>query len=232
MVLEDDVDWDVTFRSQLEYYALGSQALLNTTTIQQPQPFSPYGDGWDLQFLGHCGVWADSADARRFLIHNDGSVLPRSRFPNNGPDMSPYANTTRVMFKADGMICTYGYAMTQRTARKLIKNLSIDTYSGAFDLGLQDLCKEGGRGGAALNCLSVHPPLIEMHRSAGSLAKDSDIVSYEADSVRMQAVSDRIVRSTRLNLDVLIDGRRDLAVSQWPNEMPDLKGRSIVTEMR
>ncbi|KAL8356257.1 hypothetical protein RB601_001527 [Gaeumannomyces tritici] len=83
LILEDDIDWDVRLKSQLQTFSLASQAFLQpldghshgrslsallrdegdaTTTLpripqlpHQPQG-SPYGTGWDVLWLGHCGT--------------------------------------------------------------------------------------------------------------------------------------------------------------------------------
>lgn len=86
LILEDDVDWDVRIKSQMENFAKASRLLLqplqgtsdryldpsypHPTSNQKPKEFhidwehttepssSPYGDvdRWDLLWLGHCGA--------------------------------------------------------------------------------------------------------------------------------------------------------------------------------
>lgn len=64
LILEDDVDWDVRLKPQLELIAEGSRSLLTSPDLEATRfstpmakaPFtSPYGPGWDLMWLGHCG---------------------------------------------------------------------------------------------------------------------------------------------------------------------------------
>lgn len=89
-MLEDDIDWDVRLKDQLQTFSLASRAFLQplegdphghslatlprdegddtiATTVplskvlQTPTPpprprMSPYGDGWDVLWLGHCGT--------------------------------------------------------------------------------------------------------------------------------------------------------------------------------
>lgn len=77
LILEDDADWDIRLKSQLQIFARAAQLFthpdsristptdLNKVTnipvssIPSPskQPFSsPYGTNWDVLWLGHCGT--------------------------------------------------------------------------------------------------------------------------------------------------------------------------------
>ena len=221
LILEDDADWDVDFRSQLELVALGSQTLLDTP--QTTDPLSPYGDGWDLIWLGHCASQPDDGDYRRFLMKNDPTVTPPSHRVNFGgvPDMTPYDNSTRIMYFTKGSTCTYAYALSFHGAQKVLKWLSMDVYNKPVDFGLHDMCAEKERG---FRCLGVFPQIIGDHKPAGGANKDSDIGDGKATKVRERGFSYNIVRSTRLNVDLLIDGKRDEATSQWPEDTPTLTG--------
>ena len=107
MVIEDDADWDVGLRNQLEHIALGTQTLLETP--KKSTPFSPYGDEWDMIWLGHCSSQPVNDDFRRFLIKNDHTVTPPNHRANWAatPDMSPYDNNTSIEYFSKGGTCTY-----------------------------------------------------------------------------------------------------------------------------
>lgn len=227
LIMEDDADWDVNFRSQLEYIALGSQTLLDSPKDKTPE--SPYGDGWDLIWLGHCASQPDDGDNRRFVMKNDPNVTPVRHRTNYGgiPDMSPYDNSTRIMYFSKGSTCTYAYALSLHGARKMIKWLSMDIYQGPIDFGLHDMCANKERG---FKCIGVFPQIIADHKPAGSGNKDTDIGTGN-DNIREKGFSYNIVHSTRLNVDALIDGHKDKVVSQWPKDTPNLKG-PIITEFK
>ncbi|KAL8641458.1 MAG: hypothetical protein Q9226_008633, partial [Calogaya cf. arnoldii] len=72
IVFEDDADWDVSFKDQLAEFAMGSRYISDTMT----SPRSPYGDDWDLLWLGHCSAQQDAQDGRRLVIENDDTVPP------------------------------------------------------------------------------------------------------------------------------------------------------------
>lgn len=224
LIMEDDADWDVDFRTQLEHVALGAQTLLDTP--KNSEPASPYGDGWDLIWLGHCASQPLPDDDRRVLMKNDRSVTPFTHRVNFGdiPDMSPYDNTTRLMYFSKGSTCTYSYALSLHGAQKVLKWLSMDVYNQPVDFGLADMCSDKKRG---FKCIGVFPQIIADHKPAGGAIKDSDIGFGDpkgSEGSRQKGFSYNIVRSTRLNVDALIDGKREQAESQWPEEWQDLKG--------
>lgn len=228
MIMEDDADWDVAFRSQLETFALGSQTLLETST--KTAPLSPYGDGWDMLWLGHCASQPVNDDWRRVLIKNDPTVTPPSHRVNwaeTPEDMSKYDNSTRVIYFSKGGTCTYSYALSYHGAQKLLKWLSMDIYGKAIDFGLHDMCSKPARN---FKCLSVFPQIVAEHKGAGGSNKDSDIGPGGTQS-RKKGFTYNIVHSTRMNADALIDARLDDVVSQWPDDTPTLIG-PVVTEFR
>jgi len=223
--MEDDADWDIAFRTQLEYIALGAQTLQNSPKDSTPN--SPYGDDWDLIWLGHCASQPVPGDDRRFFMKNDPNVTPFLHRTNYGgvPDMTPYDNTTRMMYWTRGSTCTYSYALSLHGARKVIKWLSMDIYSGPIDFGLHDMCQKKERG---FKCIGVFPQIIADHKPAGAGNKDTDI-GDGGDNIRQKGISFNIVHSTRMNVDQLMDGRMDEIERQWPQDDPHLKG-PIVTE--
>lgn len=227
IIIEDDADWDFNLRSIMEYIALGSQALLDTP--QDEAPRSPYGDGWDLMWFGHCASSSIKGDDRRFIIKNDPNVPPRQHRANYGdiPDMSAYDDNTRIMFFTAGNTCTYSYALSYHGAAKVLKYLSMDIFNKPIDFGLREMCEKKDRG---FRCISVFPQIFGEHKPAGANERDSDIDPQNRSSVRIKGYSHNTVHSTRLNVEHLIDGRMDLLENQY-GEDPHLEG-PIVTEYR
>ncbi|KAL8935790.1 MAG: hypothetical protein Q9216_005259 [Gyalolechia sp. 2 TL-2023] len=220
LIFEDDADWDVSFRSQLLSFATGSQWLLDTP--QGHIPHSPYGDDWDLLWLGHCALAPIDTDPRRVLFENDPSTTPFKHRFNLGkiPDMTHYDNTTRIMYASNGGTCLYAYALSYRGAQKILFHLSMSYYHRPVDFGIREMCEDKARN---FRCVGVFPQMVDSHRGAGSSSKDSDI-SHGEEQVRKKGFSYNIVRSTRLNIGHLIDGDVDAVESQWPGEVPELEG--------
>lgn len=204
-------------KSQLQTYALGSQYLTNS--IDDPATQSPYGDGWDLLYLGHCASNPTAEDNRRFVVENDPTVAPVKHRMNFGtiPNMDAYDNTTRIMFAASGGVCTYAYALSNRGAQKILYHLSMSVYSGPVDLGLRDMCSKKDRD---FKCIGVFPQLVDSHRGAGNDSRDSDISNREGN-FRSKGFTHNIVHSTRLNVNNLISGGE--IENQWEKDMEPLE---------
>ncbi len=73
MIWEDDVDWDVMVKTQMTEFARGTRHLQDAVAPME----SPYGDGWDILTVGHCGLANDvSEDQRYWVIENDPTAIP------------------------------------------------------------------------------------------------------------------------------------------------------------
>ncbi|KAI1117024.1 glycosyltransferase family 25 protein [Nemania sp. NC0429] len=210
LIIEDDMDWDVRLKTQLEQVAEGARAILPSST----QPSSPYGDAWDVLWLGHCGEIfpetlpenAGKPEHPKYIIHNDETVPPLSKLTGL-VEFGRYPEFTRWVHVSGGPICSFAYALSQSGARKVLLDLSVDHLGGAFDNALAALCRDGASGnadGLRAKCISVTPPVFFHHRSKGSVAKDSDIQNAGPDDVpvpvREKGTTENIVWSARNNI--------------------------------
>lgn len=62
--MEDDADWDVSLKSQLHTVAEKTPILGNVALDQRT--LNPYGDEWDLLWLGNCATPAGPEDSQTF----------------------------------------------------------------------------------------------------------------------------------------------------------------------
>ncbi|KAI0805013.1 hypothetical protein GGR55DRAFT_681300 [Xylaria sp. FL0064] len=235
LVLEDDVDWDVRLKTQMETFAVGSKMWLDVeqekrqilsrlgnlgsgkpereglkaessaasnsftesngegavkeefdrdtislppnlpSTILNAAVYSenPYGEDWDVLWLGHCG--ADLPTTRqepspagspfcsslKIAIPDDMTVpapkhLQPHPFALHDALADAYPAHTRVVHAACGNVCSLAYAVSQRGARRLLRRFTEDGYVAQWDLMLRDYCmgkytngdeEEGGGGG-------------------------------------------------------------------------------------
>ena len=221
LLFEDDADWDISFKSQLELFAAGSRVL--STTPPTDKPHSPYGDDWDLLWLGHCGIRRQPNDSQVFVIDNDPAVPPPNHRGNFGgkPDMTSYANSTRIVFRCGGGLCVYAYALSFRGAQKMLLRQNTREGYAPFDLSLDNMC----RNDPDFYCLSVFPQIIDSHKAAGPHNRDSDLGDMsQVKEVRKKGYTFNIVRSVRLNVKQLIMGRGgDELEPQWPDQ-PEVQG--------
>ena len=220
LIMEDDADWDINFKGQLLEFARGSRYVLGQ---EHEKTSSPYGDGWDLLWLGHCGARNhEDMDTRHWVIENDPTAVPPELWSwfRRQPNMSPPGlNTTkynRLVYKPVRGLCTYGYAVTIQGARRLLWEQNLGKAQPS-DRALNSFCQY--QGGV---CVAPYPALIGSHKPAGDTAKDSDRVDpSKPGTVRTVGQTLEIVFSTKLNLRELVFGKpgeKTRVKSQWPEK--------------
>jgi hypothetical protein len=190
-----------------------------------PPKESPYGDEWEILWLGHCGMnfpkqgdddavnWIPKG---RVVRSNDLTVPEMQHIysVSQVKDLEQYPNNTRVVSHAKEGICSLGYAVTQASARRLLYHLGVAEITGPFDIMLRQFC-DGAAGKGHHNCLAVRPGLFQHHRPAGLKAYNSDI-SDHGQEIRKKARSDNLRWPVRTNFDALLAGRDDY-VDQFPD---------------
>ena len=204
LILEDDVDWDIRLKSQLVDFAKGTRYLLNTTESTKTQ--SPYGDGWDVLWVGLCHDRLATDDSRLYVIHNDPSV---PNFANiralQEPHLKEFGEHSRLVHVAGGPICSFGYAVSNKGAQKLLFGLSVKELRGIFDNALSWWCTDHSQGA---KCIVAQPTYFFHHRPAGKANKASDIQDY-GNITYEKGYTQNIRWSTRINLEKLIMNQKD-----------------------
>lgn len=236
LVMEDDADWDVNLKNQLLDFARGSKFLQQS---EQVATESPYGDDWDLLWLGHCGVYnGPSASQYYYVTREDPTVVPPELFTwwrrqpdRHHPALS--ANYSRLVFEAKGGLCSAGYAISQRGARLLLNQQTQSlTPSDVADRALARFCNDYRPEGAGARCIAPYPALVGAHGAAGPMGKDSDRQNV-SDNWREVGVTSHIVFSTRMNFKGLLGVRgteQGVIRSQWPEKtmLADYSGELVL----
>jgi hypothetical protein len=191
-----------------------------------PPTTSPYGDNWDLLWVGHCGMHfpfqhSKTVPKGRVIRLGDETVAPRRNlWTINVPFTlkETYPEHTRAYHHVQEGVCTLGYALSQRGARRLLHEVALKDVSHAYDLLLRFFCEgEEGRG-AGRQCLTTQPALFHHHRMAGMVSAMSDIGDHgKNNEFREKAMTDMVRWSVRLNAEALMEGRTDF-VDQYPDE--------------
>ncbi|PWY78258.1 hypothetical protein BO70DRAFT_363143 [Aspergillus heteromorphus CBS 117.55] len=213
IVMEDDVDWDVTIKTQLQSFALAVRALQGT---DQNATTSPYGDDWDILWLGHCGVLCQT-DVPFFLSPNDSTVLPPHHYLpywRDPPPMEIPPHTRMACAVGDG-VCSIVYAVSYHAAQKILSALSVNPadlqekidIGAQFDVSLGRMCGNG-----YLRCFAAFPSITGGYQPAGPWNKASDIHDENQDV--HPASSNGVMYSTMLNINRLLGGE-DNVVSTW-----------------
>ncbi|MCJ1398765.1 hypothetical protein MMC11_001966, partial [Xylographa trunciseda] len=227
LIMEDDADWDVRLKLLLKEFAISYHALAQTpdaTTLDfnelpftQMPGISPYGDDWDLLWLGHCGMQLPS---RGLAIHQNDESVPETQYLrswdiNESTPLAIYPPHTRVVMRqAQTPVCSLVYAVSQRGARKLLYSLSLQKLDSPYDVMLRAWC-EGLDGNEANVCPGVLPQLFDHYRRAGSKTIDSDI-SEPNQEIRAKAETLNIRWSVRLNMEKLLSGN-----ATFDDQFPD-----------
>ncbi|KAK4238965.1 glycosyltransferase [Achaetomium macrosporum] len=188
-----------------------------------PPTHSPYGDEWDVLWIGHCGMHfpfesSPHVPKQRVIRLRDETVAPKQNlWTYNIPFTlkETYPPHTRAYHHVQEGVCSLGYAVTQRGAQKLLYEVGLKDVSEAFDLLLRYYC-EGEKGRApGRQCLTTQPGLFQHHRTVGPMSAMSDIGDH-GDEWRETPMTDMIRWSVRLNADALLEGRGEF-VDQFPD---------------
>jgi len=195
---------------------------LQNTKGMQPHG-SPYGDSWDMLWLGSFHWNQPEFDHKYYLIENDPTVPPLNhRYARwAGTEALLDLNNTRAVFRAGYGVGLTGYAVTQDAARRMLATVSLppNVVESAIDRKYGRMCGHYDNE-LALNCIGVYPPLIAMHRFAGSTKADSDIVdNSKEDHVHPEYAYD-LVYSTTMNLPALAMGATTVK-AQWPKDVAE-----------
>ncbi|RYP60825.1 hypothetical protein DL771_010357 [Monosporascus sp. 5C6A] len=231
LIVEDDMDWDTRLKSQLPMIAQGARQPFPAPRPHPPP--SPYGWGWDLLWLGHCGeVFPDLLDenkgnptedygirymSRKFTVLDDPTVPDLDKVTGL-IDFRTELPHTRWVHIMGAPICTFAYALSNRGARKVLFDLSVNHLTGPLDNALAGLCRrvvssygtldpdEAGDRGLDTKCTSVTPPIFFHHKAKGPVNADSDIQTVAGGEIREHGTTENIVWSARGNLRNMIMG--------------------------
>lgn len=229
LIIEDDVDWDMRLKSLLQDFAVSSNYLLQQNAqhptrvrlqdIRLPSgpPTSPYGDNWDVLWLGHCGM--DVPRDSGLVVHEQDESVPEVKYlksldQNAISPLVDYPPHTRLTMTQKEGVCSLAYAVSQSGARKLLYRIGLQRLEGAYDIMLRQFC-EGTHGEEAHVCLGVLPQLFDHYRRIGPKSADSDI-SPAPDQSRKEAYTYNIRQSVRLNMGQIVRGETEY-VDQWPD---------------
>ncbi|KAI1747979.1 hypothetical protein F4782DRAFT_519146 [Xylaria castorea] len=183
---------------------------------------SPYGDEWDVLWLGHCGMHFPFTDGKLIpkgrVVQSDQTVpqLHHLWTVSDSNDLKEqYPNHTRVTHHVQDGICSLGYAVNRRSARKLIHEIGLKRVNTAFDIMLRWFCEGTGDPNRGYhNCLTTQPSLFQIHLAAGPKKYNSDISDHGGGE---QEEKTEVLRwSVKMNTEALLDGRIDL-VDQYPD---------------
>ncbi|KAK9416917.1 hypothetical protein SUNI508_09389 [Seiridium unicorne] len=225
LIIEDDMDWDANIQTQLYHFAAASKQLQVGWKQDEPATIgnSPYGQDWDMLWVGMCGSTLDEdlpewlqippeqKDARKVIISDDPTVPSRNHIKGNmGFSWDVYPPQSRMVFIPGDNICSFAYALSYSGAQKALQYLGLEGQHKPFDNHLSDLCRLRANG---MRCVSITPSLFVHHKPKGNTNGDSDINGPGKGTIREVGFTENILYSTRLNLRNLITGQQ--LEKQW-----------------
>ncbi|KAL3479617.1 hypothetical protein BJX99DRAFT_221933 [Aspergillus californicus] len=212
IIMEDDADWDVSLKTQLQSFAIAVRALQGSDDFPSD---SPYGHDWDILWLGHCGVECKT-DQPSFLTPNDPTILPPHHFLPywRDPPAQDRPDGSRLTCTVGDGVCSIVYAVSFRGAQRILAALSVNPSGLAnqidigaqFDVSLGRMCGNG-----YLRCFAPYPSLTGGYTPAGPATKGSDINGPAAetfDGPIEGPFSNGVMYSTMFNIVRLINGER------------------------
>lgn len=211
LLTESDVDWDPRIRDQLSLFAVASANTSNTSPDsrallsyipfdnQSDEHISPYGDDWDLLWIGHNGAYGNT-----FHSYTDPTAPPYDKeFEDMTPnvhgsiefDHSARQEDERLAFYPQFGVGTQGYAISLWGAMKLVA-LS-EKMDREVDVWIARRCADG-----SIKCISVWPQILADSQSPTNMGvPDDGLLSDEVKGGRT------IQYSTRKNVDALREGK-------------------------
>ena len=148
-VVEDDIDWDIGIRAQMRL--ISDNVRRHTQTPYADS--SPFGHGWDVLWLGHCG----DELAEDHLAYADSTIRDVdivTAWDKKWAMIEGLAPGHRAVQTVQGASCTFGYGVTHAGATKILQFLGAGQDE-AFDVEMMHQCEQGH-----LQCLSVLPELM------------------------------------------------------------------------
>lgn len=179
----------------------------NTREETIPPRVSPYGDDWDVLWLGHCGMSIPTPGthihARGRVVHTGDVTVPRREVvsTDGGPPtlIVDYPDHTRLTHHVHVPVCSVAYAVSQRGARRILYELSIRNYTSEYNNMLREMCDGEEMRTVKLTCLTTQPALFTHWWPRGIRKKESDIDSNR-DGWREVGESKNIRWSVRMNM--------------------------------
>ena len=193
---------------------LGYDLTPNSAPSTSEPQLSPYGDNWDVLWLGHCGVRFPAPDQTipkgRYLVSEDETVPSfRHRKTLHEEIQQQYKEHDRIIHHAMGPICTFAYAVSQRGARRILQEIGLQSFHGPYDNLMAGFCDRH-------TCITSQPQYFNHWRAPGSGDRDSEINGFGNGQFRERGFSENVRFSVRLNIHRLLDGSKELE-DQYPS---------------
>lgn len=218
VIMESDVDWDLRIRDSMEGMTGAAKSIADWPftgykhSKDLSQDLSPYGDKWDLMWIGHCGTSADGNG--RIYTFNDTSAPDEEHAWDfaSRPGEGHRPPGTRIVFQMRKTVCTTGYAMSLQGARKFEKHFR--EANSPIDLKMWGHCENDPK----LACLSVWPQIISMAESKSNIQHTGGGQSFGHEAEEEKVVAGNGIQvSARVNANKKTAGDSQKWIWEWKN---------------
>ncbi|KAL9099228.1 MAG: hypothetical protein Q9163_005243 [Psora crenata] len=218
LIVESDADWDMRIKQSMVGVGEGARAIADwpfnpRSSAEDNKSVSPYGDKWDLIWIGHCGSSANG-DGRIYAF-NDTAAPDEDHAWAFGerPAEGHRPPGTRIVYQLDMNVCTTSYAISNQGAHKLEQ--IFQEANSPIDLKLWDACANNPR----LACLAVWPQVISMTESRTNIKHTEGGLSLGHEVTEEKIVAGKSIQvSARVNAHF---GTADKGPEGWTWEWRD-----------
>ena len=180
LVVEDDVDWDIRIKNSMKLLSVAVRKF----TWTSEEDSSPYGNSWDLLWIGHCAEPTRN-DTRRLLYKDPSAPDPEKYiaphwFPWSMDYMDGLALGKRSVQRSVHTDCSFAIAFSKRGAIKVLKYAGIGEDT-SFDTRLKNGCKRKD-----LSCLTVTPELMHHYTPPGDFGHISAVANANQKGSRVE----------------------------------------------
>lgn len=207
LIMESDADWDLRIKEVMQGVASASKRLVDWPFDVQTRPgIFPYGDKWDIIWIGHCGSW--NHDNHRIYSFNDSTVPPEDyeyTFADK-PQDGQHRPGTRLVFPLGYAVCSTAYAISNAGAVKLEKEFREG--SDNVDLRIASICREN----QDVTCLGVWPQLITAAITETNIEHPPGEIVTGENAVNGWHPGPGLQYSARLNAEKVLNG---LSMEEW-----------------
>ncbi|KAL7660049.1 hypothetical protein ACMYSQ_002938 [Aspergillus niger] len=203
---------------QLKGLALGSQQIPKINAPERNATTdSPYGDSWDVLWIGHCGMKCNSSSPVQVMPH-DITAMPSRYLPPYLYDApAGTGNNVRMTCIIEKAACSAAYAITYGASQKILAALTRLTDADNLDFPdlLSELCDNG-----SLECYSSYPSLVGRWKRGRREEYSSDNDQEAVD--RQMSHSSGVMYSTLGNIEHILGGECTVRASIDDAIVPEL----------
>ena len=213
LIMESDVDWDMRIKQSMVGVGKGAKAIADwpfdpdppspslgksrhpkDISVSQPRP---YGEKWDLLWIGHCGSSANG-DGRIYAFNDSAAPDEDHAWAyGNRPAEGHRPEGTRIVYQLDTTVCTTSYAISNQGAHKFEE--IFHEANSPIDLKIWDACANNPR----LACLAVWPQIISMAESKSNIKHTEGGLSFGHEITEEKIIAGKSIQvSSRVNANL------------------------------